>query len=260
MAMLSRAASNCPASARHNGQGGASTAITMCWSSVRCSMSASDSSKALTSTALGCSTWRRAKASSLPVSSAPRLLARDAAATNCCAWASPASAGSSSSTCRLPWMTVSRLLKSWAIPPVNWPTLSRRWAWFSASSVLARCRLVASMLDSDSRKCRSSSPKRPACGERTASTPMTRSRSRSGTLSALPLPVSAAAAATTSAASAVTPTPDAICMASPWLSSRCTVAVSTSKAAAASCGTHCSNSCGLRTSTASRPSCARWSL
>ena len=103
----------------------------MRWSSVRRSMSASECSSAPTSSALGCSTWRREKASSLPVSSAPRrerarrrgqqLLARSA---------SSASAGSSSSTCRLPWMTVSRLLKSCAMPPVSWPTLSRRCACF----------------------------------------------------------------------------------------------------------------------------------
>ena len=68
------------------------------------------------------------------------------------------------STCRLPWITVSRLLKSCAMPPVSWPTLSRRCAWLSASSDWARCRLVASRLASDSRKRSSSSPKR--CGSR----------------------------------------------------------------------------------------------
>ena len=44
-------------------------------------------------------------------------------------WPSSASAGRSPRTCRLPWMTVSRLLKSWAMPPVSWPTLSSRCAW-----------------------------------------------------------------------------------------------------------------------------------
>ena len=96
----------------------------------------------------------------------------------------PAS-GSSSSTCRLPWITVSRLLKSCAMPPVSWPTLSSRCAWLSASSDCARCRLVASRLHSDSRKRSSSSPKLLGrARERTTSAPMVRPRSDSGTASA----------------------------------------------------------------------------
>ena len=160
----------------------ATSVMAMRWSSVRRSMSVSDSSRARVSTMVGCSTCRRENASSLPVSSAPRRVARMAAPMSCCDTASPPMAGESSSTCRLPEITVSRLLKSCAMPPVSCPTLSSRCAWPSASSICVRCNTVASKLDSDSRKRTSSSPKRLAVRERTDSTPMVRPRSASGTV------------------------------------------------------------------------------
>ena len=189
IAMFSSADSSCPGSASTGGQvADASTSMRMRWSMVRRSMSATEWTSWPTSTALGCSTWRRENASSLPVSSAPRREARAAAATSWRPCASSVTVGSSSSTCRLPWITVSRLLKSCAMPPVSWPTLSRRWACSSAFSDCARCRQVASRLQTDSRKRSASSPRCCAVRACTTSAPMVRPRSDSGTASAASRP------------------------------------------------------------------------
>ena len=44
---------------------------------------------------------------------------------------------------RLPRMPVRRLLKSWAIPPVNWPMASIFWAWNRASRASSKARFVS---------------------------------------------------------------------------------------------------------------------
>ena len=47
---------------------------------------------------------------------------------------------------RLPAITVRRLLKSWAIPPVSWPTASSRWACISDASARSRISISCSSL------------------------------------------------------------------------------------------------------------------
>ena len=169
--------------------GGISTSMRIRWSSVRRSMSASECSIAAASTSSGCSTWRRrtrAACRSARRRGARRETRRRRAGG---AAARRRQAGSSASTCRLPWITVSRLLKSWAMPPVSWPTLSSRCAWLSASSDCAalqaarqqvgerfeEAHLVVAEAARDWR-------------ERTARTPIVRPRSESGTASALAQP------------------------------------------------------------------------
>ena len=60
------------------------------------------------------------------VLTALQLAARVAAATRSRLPGSSATPVISSRTWRLPWMIVRRLLKSWAMPPLSWPMLSRR--------------------------------------------------------------------------------------------------------------------------------------
>ncbi len=87
-------------------------------------------------TTLGSSGWRRAKARSWRVSCAARSAPRRALLRRRLAVSSPASRGARSS--RLAWMTCSRLLKSWATPPVSWPIASMRWARRLCSSTRVR--------------------------------------------------------------------------------------------------------------------------
>ena len=84
----------------------------------------------------GCSGCRRAKASNWRVSRSPEVTARPMAAS--CRL--PASDGSTRrSRCRLLLMTISRLLKSCATPPVSRPSASSFCTWRSAFSARARC-------------------------------------------------------------------------------------------------------------------------
>ena len=86
---------------------------------------------------LGSSGWRRAKASSWRVSWRGAVGAVQGVLEPLRGRARrrPRSAASSS---RLPRITCSRLLKSWATPPVSWPTASIRCAWRSRSCACSR--------------------------------------------------------------------------------------------------------------------------
>ena len=46
-------------------------------------------------------------------------------------------------SCRLPSTTISKLLKSWAMPPVSWPIASSFCAWNSCSRASSSARWVA---------------------------------------------------------------------------------------------------------------------
>ena len=84
--------------------------------------------KSLTVSSLFCRVCWREKANMRRVRSEPfsaasmaalmRLVARSSVFTICC------------TISRLPMTTIRRLLKSWAMPPVNWPTASIFWAWW----------------------------------------------------------------------------------------------------------------------------------
>ena len=80
--------------------------------------------------------WRREKASSFPVRSAPNSAAR-AISSNISSRVSGSSRWSLTNSL-LPRMTARRLLKSWAMPPVSWPTTSIFWDWWSWSSSVLR--------------------------------------------------------------------------------------------------------------------------
>ena len=108
------------------------TAISTLVPNVRLKSLVTPSINSLTSTTLGCSGWRRAKASSRRVSSAPRSAAVSASLANS---SRPEPLVSSSrSRSRLPITTLSRLLKSCASPPVRLPMASIFIAWRSWSS------------------------------------------------------------------------------------------------------------------------------
>ena len=92
--------------------------------------------RALTSITSGWSGWRRAKASNWPVSAAARAEAWTTASAKRIRLSS-ASPGRRSMSAE-PWMTVSRLLKSCAMPPVSWPSACILCAWRSCSSALPR--------------------------------------------------------------------------------------------------------------------------
>ena len=95
-------------------------------------MRAVSATRALRSTTWGSRTCLRLKARSWRT----RRAARSAAPMTCCTFrrrgSSPASPRRSSS----PWpmITMSRLLKSWAMPPASRPTASIFWDWRSWSS------------------------------------------------------------------------------------------------------------------------------
>ncbi len=81
------------------------------------------------STETGLSCWRREKARSWRVRLRPRSAAcRTAFSCRCCRGSFSSLRASMS---MLPRITVSRLLKSCATPPVSWPTASIFWAWAS---------------------------------------------------------------------------------------------------------------------------------
>ena len=88
----------------------------------------------LTSTALGSSGWRRAKASSRWVRAAARLAAPIALSMKLCTSSYRPSRMRRFTTSIEPMMAVSMLLKSCAIPPVSWPIASIFCEWRSASS------------------------------------------------------------------------------------------------------------------------------
>ena len=89
----------------------------------------------LASTGRGDNGWRRENASSLWVSCAARWPPIRALRSG---RSSAASAHLRSAMSRLPMMTVSRLLKSWAMPPVSCPIASIFCDWRSVSSAAAR--------------------------------------------------------------------------------------------------------------------------
>jgi hypothetical protein len=78
--------------------------------------------------------WIREKASSWPVSLAPRRV--DSSAVSAIRFSRGSSTREAISSSP-PMIGVSRLLKSWAMPPVSWPTASIFCAWRSASSALS---------------------------------------------------------------------------------------------------------------------------
>ena len=95
-------------------------------------MRAVSETRAFRSTTCGSSTCLRLKARSWRT----RRAARSAAPMTCCTFRRRGSSASrprrSSSPC--PMMTMSRLLKSWAMPPASRPTASIFWDWRSCSS------------------------------------------------------------------------------------------------------------------------------
>ena len=112
--------------------------------SVRRSSSAMLRTRSFRLTTVGSSWRRRAKVSSRAVNRAPMSAAF-------CARFSKVRSRSSlsriSNSSRLPVMMVSRLLKSWATPPVSWPKASRRCALLSAAD-WARSRVTSRMMAS----------------------------------------------------------------------------------------------------------------
>ncbi len=101
---------------------------------VRRSISDTPLMSAFTETGFGCSGWRREKARSCWVRMAAREEAISAEFTS---WRRAASSRSASRRCnvsRLPPITVSRLLKSCATPPVSCPTASSFCDWRARSS------------------------------------------------------------------------------------------------------------------------------
>ncbi len=137
MARFRMAFSSCEASimARHN-PARWTTSISMFSSRVRLSRGSKLLTRRLMSVTPGSSGWRRAKASSLLVNSAPRIAAvwEISASSRSCGL-DPSSVTSNS---ELPRMTVNRLLKSCAIPPVSFPIESSLWACCSCSSISLR--------------------------------------------------------------------------------------------------------------------------
>jgi hypothetical protein len=107
------------------------TAPPIVWRSSRCIPSIT----ALTAIGAMEMRWMREKASNWPVSLAPRRVdSRAVSAIRFSRGSSTRPAISSSP----PMIGVSRLLKSWAMPPVRRPTASIFCAWRSASSALSR--------------------------------------------------------------------------------------------------------------------------
>ena len=93
--------------------------------------------------ACGSSGWRREKASRRWVSVAARSAPTRALPSARTIRGSPASPTWRRAASTLPVMTVSRLLKSWAMPPVSWPTASIFCDWRSASSACSRSAIAA---------------------------------------------------------------------------------------------------------------------
>ena len=91
----------------------------------------------LSETISGISGCRREKASRRSVSCAARQALPSAADT--IGWNSCPEVRRRSMVSRLPRITVSKLLKSCATPPVSWPIVSIFCAWRSRSSVCCRC-------------------------------------------------------------------------------------------------------------------------
>ena len=136
-AMLSKADSSWARSASTVQASSASAVGTSIRSpSVRSSRSVMPRISALTSITSGWSGWRRAKASSCPVSAAALPDAWTTASAKRMRLSSSRPGRRSMSA--EPWMTVSRLLKSWAMPPVSWPSACILCAWRSWSSALLR--------------------------------------------------------------------------------------------------------------------------
>ncbi|MNC49543.1 hypothetical protein D3C75_987300 [compost metagenome] len=92
--------------------------------------------------------WRREKASSCEVSLAPRSPASRICVRRLRAFSRSPLSRSRSRKLEPVRMTVSRLLKSWAIPPLSWPMACIFCAWNSASRVCssACCASVASVM------------------------------------------------------------------------------------------------------------------
>ena len=103
--------------------------------------SAKEAICAFTSVLTGESGWRRAKASSLCVIVAARSAPFTASRRRVRRGLSSGRPRSTRS--RLSSTTLSRLLKSWATPPVSWPIASIFWLWRSASSARSRSALAA---------------------------------------------------------------------------------------------------------------------
>ncbi len=255
-------------------------------------MSASEPISCATSTHSGCSTCRRENASSLPVSSAARCVARIAAATSCVVAPSASTGPLSSSTCRLPWMTVEQVVEvvrdAAGQLADRLETMRMGQRLLGLRALQARREQARQRLDeARSRRRRSGRPtsrgpprrrsprrdRRPGRAGRCAGRVH---RSRRGDRSASRRRVAsrpACARATRSPASSPgafatcrlaipgRPTSAATSKARRAASSRKTAAHSTSSAWIASRG-HVAQqqACVSRASTASRPNCARWSL
>ena len=134
---LRRASSSWWASTRAGGsRSGKRVSIRISGPIERCRRSAIPRTSRARSTGSGRSSWRRAKASMRWVSAAPR-------SAPCTALSRRRSRRGSSGrrlriSSRLPSTAISRLLKSWATPPVSWPTASIFWAWARAPCAWAR--------------------------------------------------------------------------------------------------------------------------
>ena len=96
-------------------------AVTAC-----CNMSSMRNNKSLMFSSLFCKVCWRENANMRRVKSEPLSAASMAARMRLRARSSPFTICSTS--CKLPMTTMRRLLKSWAMPPVNWPTASIFWA------------------------------------------------------------------------------------------------------------------------------------
>ena len=116
--------------------GDEAVSMRMCSPSVCRSIRAMRDTISLRSSTRASSGCLRAKASMRWVSWTPRSAAASMD------WHISASCGcratALASTSFMPMMTVRMLLKSWATPPVSWPTASIRWAWLSCCSSLMR--------------------------------------------------------------------------------------------------------------------------
>ena len=111
------------------------TSISIVSPSARCRKSPTAGRYLLRSRSLGSSGWRREKASRRCVSVAARWAPRIALAIERCRFAAlpPSPWASCLTLSRLPMMIMRRLLKSWAMPPLSWPTASMRWDTASCS-------------------------------------------------------------------------------------------------------------------------------
>jgi hypothetical protein len=132
-ARLVSTCSTCPGSAITRPRSGCRTVVSRMSSPIRrASILAVRAIRSFRSVGRGWRTCLRLNARSWRVSSAARRPASMTSATYSAA--SPPAGRSARSSSEYPLMMLSRLLKSWAIPPARWPTASIFWAWRNCSS------------------------------------------------------------------------------------------------------------------------------